>query len=42
MVFGVKKVGGPIKHHKYIGTSFYDNKSSTRYEYYDGEKFQLS
>ena len=42
LVFGVKKLGGPIKHHKYKSSSFYNYKESTRYEYYDGEKFELS
>ena len=42
VIFGVKKIGGPVKHHKYIGGSYGNYEGSTRYEYYDGEKFELS
>ena len=42
VVFGVKKIGGPIKHHKYKGCYMGNYKSIDRYEYYDGEKFELS
>ena len=42
ITFGVKEVGGPIKHYKYTGSSCGNYEGSTRYEYYDGEKFELS
>jgi hypothetical protein len=41
LVFGVGKLGGPIKHHKYIGGGCGNFESNTNYEYYDGEKFKL-